>query len=141
MQMIGCAGTTLRSVIEHHQRRIFPNQLSHDMIGFADGLRLMISGGDGVMLIKDRIRIHQYFEVLSERQHHLLLGTILSTEEAGSFRQCFFVNIRASRQHARGIDLHLHLHVVNHQLVVADLIQFSIPSADIRPYAELLVEE
>ena len=82
MKMIRGRGTTLRTVIEHHQFAVKREEAMHLAIVLIDGLILMLAGRNGEMHRKDWERIHQQMEVLVYLLRHLLLWSVAVAEEA-----------------------------------------------------------
>ena len=141
MKMVGSRGTTLRTVIENHQVGPDAQQLMDFSIMIPNGLRLVCLPWDGIVGGKYRIRIHQQFVLVVDRLLHLLLWTVLGTEEAGALGQCLAVNLRSGGNHSGGIKLCLQGGLAYRKVAGLHLMKVAEMQAGQFPCLQLPVEE
>ena len=106
-----------------------------------DPLRLMFHRGNGEMLRQDGERIHQQFILTVDDLLHLLLRTILLTEETRAFLNGLSVNLRTCRHHTGWIPLYLYRVSPYRQFTGLDATHILITAAHLVPLLQLTIEE
>ena len=139
--MVGRRGTTLRSVIEHHELRVAVEQAVHLYIELFYALRLVARGGNGVVRRQNGEGIDQKLQVVVELLLDLFLRTVLLAEETGSFGYHLAVDAGSGRDHARWVPLHLQGEVLIAQLACLHISEVAVAQPCVVPFLQLAVEE
>ena len=140
MGMVGCRGTTERSVIEDHQFGIMSQQLYHLAIHATNLLGLMPAGRNGEMHGEDGIWVDQQFIVHILYFRQLLCGTVLPAQETRTGCNGLLGDGGTCRTDTCGVELHLKRRGTHVQLACLHMTQFPIAVARLRPQRQLTVE-
>ena len=141
VHVVGSRRATLRSVIEHRQRRIGVEQSVNLAIVHADALRTVRAQRNGEVLRHDREGVDEQREVLVHLLLHLLLRSVLLAEEAGALGDGLAVDVCACRDDACGVELQLERNLAARQLARLHVAQVVEVLSGILPHLQLAVEE
>ena len=106
-----------------------------------DFLGLVLLAGDGVVGRKDGERIDQQFILVVYRLLHLQFGTVLLTEETGTFCQCLLVDFGSRGTDAGRIELHAERSFTERQVARLHLMQVAEMEPGVFPGFQLTHEE
>ena len=141
MGMIGCRRTTFRTIIEHQHLGILLQQLMDMSVAGVDLLRLVLHTWDGEVDRQDGEGVHQQVVLIVDVLLHLLLRTVLFTEETGACCHRLLVDAGSCRDDAGGIPLYLHGGGADRQFTGLHVTQFPVAASGIVPFLQLTVEE
>ena len=141
MHVVGSAGTTLRTVVEHHQLGISSKQLMYLTIVRENALWLMAPGRNREVHRQDGERIDEELKLLVDILRHLHAWAVFLAQETGAAGYRRFVYLRSGTDDACGIELHLCREIAYRQLAHLHVLKVVEALTGIVPPLQLAVEE
>ena len=139
--MVGSRGATLRTIIQHGEGSGALSQSQHFAIHRQDALGLVLQGGQREVDRQYGEGIDQQLVLAVHHATHLLLRTMLATEEARALADALGINPGSRRTDAGRIPLHRQRDVLCRKLTNLDTIQFTIALTHSIPRLQLTLEE